>query len=145
VHIISTAVCHVSKVFHGPTSKQYWHWAHTVSLSTHLLCSSCLIRPVHTMDRYGGGNVVVTMQEPTSTTVHETIYGTSETRSETSLAGPTKACGTLSQRVLEAPMNVCPSKLAKIGLKSAIILASNPLCRIRMSRGHRCDMCKNVT
>jgi hypothetical protein len=38
------------------------------------------------MDWYGGGNVVVAMQE--LTTVHETIYGTFETRSETSLAGP---------------------------------------------------------
>jgi hypothetical protein len=39
------------------------------------------------MDQYGGGDVVVMMQEPT--TVHEpTIYGTSEIRSETSLAGP---------------------------------------------------------
>jgi hypothetical protein len=38
------------------------------------------------LDQYGGGDVVVVMQEPT--TVHETIYRTSKTQSETSLAGP---------------------------------------------------------
>jgi hypothetical protein len=48
-------------------------------------------------------------------------------------------------RAPEAPINVRPSDTPKSGLKSAIVLASNPLCQTRVSHVTYVTCARNVT
>jgi hypothetical protein len=86
----NTAVCRVPATILKRTLKRSWMLSRRNYLS------------VSGVDRYGGGNVVVAMQEPT--TVHETIYRTSETQSETSLAGPCTPPLQSAVPALESPL-----------------------------------------